>query len=74
MKVLPFRVQNSEDFEIESTELDGNIFLGQRHQGSSKDFSKTGKARRQDDLLLSGLLAEQMLLEIADKDSPRRSC
>ena len=25
---LPFRVQNSEDFEIESTELDGNIFLG----------------------------------------------
>ena len=27
MKVLHFRVQTSEDFEIESTEFDGNIFL-----------------------------------------------
>ena len=42
-------------------------YLSRRHK-SSLDFGENAKARRQDCLRLSGLLEEETLLEIADKD------
>ena len=48
-------------------------YLSRRHK-PSLDFGENAKARRQDCLRHSGLLPEEMLLEIADKDSTTRSC